>query len=287
MSSIGRVFIVLNLLLAGIFVAFAGLYLQRADDWKLKHETVSKQLDDERKSLGDRITQLSGELAAAERNLRGLKQTADNFENQVKQKTEELAAQETRLAEFVGEVGKLQSSLSTMQSEIANSNAQSKKAYEDWMKADREKVAALQNEEKAKAALGEAEQKIAGLERTLADANAKVSSLDSTVKEQEMMLGIVRGKFPGLLGNIAPTLDGRVANVSPNNDLVTIQITNNPAGAEIKPGYAMAVWDGSKYKGEVTITEVKDDFVFGRVTRRTENASVSVGDRASTNPAGN
>ena len=36
MSPIGRVFIVLNLLLAGTFVGFAGTYLQRQDNWRDK-----------------------------------------------------------------------------------------------------------------------------------------------------------------------------------------------------------------------------------------------------------
>ena len=40
MSPIGRVFLVLNLGLAGGFVAFAGTYLQRADHWRDKFATL-------------------------------------------------------------------------------------------------------------------------------------------------------------------------------------------------------------------------------------------------------
>jgi len=39
MSPIGRVFIVLNLILAGTFVGFAGTYLQRQDNYKKQYES--------------------------------------------------------------------------------------------------------------------------------------------------------------------------------------------------------------------------------------------------------
>jgi hypothetical protein len=286
MSSIGRVFIVLNLLLSGAFVMFAGMYLQRADDWKKKHDTVAETLDTERKAHELKTTELTTALNAAERNLRGTKQQADNFENQVKEKTNDLAAQEARLGELIGEIGKLQASYSTMEQEIKNATAHAKQAREDWMKADQAKTAAVGAQEKAESSLGEANAKISELERTLADANAKIAGLDQSVREKDMLLSIARTKLPGIFANAAPTLDGRVENVSPAGDLVTIQITNNPGEAEIKPGYSMAIWDNGSYKGEVVITEAKDNFVFGRVTRRMENASLKVGDRASTNPAG-
>ena len=44
MSPIGRVFIVLNLLLAGTFVGFSGTYLQKQHNYKDKAEKVEKQL---------------------------------------------------------------------------------------------------------------------------------------------------------------------------------------------------------------------------------------------------
>src|ERR1041384_759192 len=44
MSPIGRVFIVLNLLLAGTFVGFAGTYLQQANHWKELHGKKSEEL---------------------------------------------------------------------------------------------------------------------------------------------------------------------------------------------------------------------------------------------------
>ena len=45
MSPIGKAFLVINLVLAGIFVGFAGTYLQKAADWKQQHEDLKESTD--------------------------------------------------------------------------------------------------------------------------------------------------------------------------------------------------------------------------------------------------
>ena len=73
MSPIGRVFIVLNLLLAGTFVGFAGTYLQQANHWKDLHgkkEQDLAKLQQEfsafRKNSDDQINKQQNEEIARE-----------------------------------------------------------------------------------------------------------------------------------------------------------------------------------------------------------------------------
>ncbi len=41
MSPIGRVFIIVNLVLAAAFIGFAGTFLQNHTNWKTQHDTVA------------------------------------------------------------------------------------------------------------------------------------------------------------------------------------------------------------------------------------------------------
>src|SRR5262245_44907256 len=45
MSPLGRVFIVLNVILAGTFVGFAGTYLQKQHNWKTQYDNEKKAHD--------------------------------------------------------------------------------------------------------------------------------------------------------------------------------------------------------------------------------------------------
>jgi len=83
-----------------------------------------------------------------------------------------------------------------------------------------------------------------------------------------------------------PSLRGVVDQASASSKICTVRITDNPAEAEIKPGYTLAIYRDGIYKGEALITEVQGEMVFCTITSLKDGASVSAGDAAATNPAG-
>src|SRR5690349_18863425 len=87
MSPIGRVFIVLNLLLAGTFVGFAGTYLQQANHWKELHGKKSEELAKVqgdfsafRKNSETDINKLQVEKSTLDNNLANSKVTNQHLE---------------------------------------------------------------------------------------------------------------------------------------------------------------------------------------------------------------
>ena len=64
MSSIGKIFVFVNLVLAGLFVGWAAKALNENSDWKAKHDTVrtdlTAKLDAANKDLGSTICIGSG-----------------------------------------------------------------------------------------------------------------------------------------------------------------------------------------------------------------------------------
>jgi chromosome segregation ATPase len=286
MSPIGRVFIVLNVALAGAFLYFAGVYLQGQTSWRKKENDLQAEFAAYKSTSTAEISKVTSERNDFDRQLRGLDQKLKDTETRLKEKESTLEAKEGQITQLQGNIAKIEGSIATLSTAIESATKDSTAARQSWMEAVAAKDKAVNDKEAADAALGQANVKVADLEKSLADANGKIASLDDAVKQKDVLLGIVNQKYPGVLALAQPQLDGRIEVVSKLNDLVTILVSNNPANAAIKPGYSFAISDAQKYKGEAVVTEVKDNICFAKITRRVEGATINVGDRASTNPAG-
>jgi septal ring factor EnvC (AmiA/AmiB activator) len=70
MSPIGRVFIVINLVLAGAFVMIAGTFLQRHTDYKGRFENATAAAEKDKAAAESQRAELADKLATTDRELR-------------------------------------------------------------------------------------------------------------------------------------------------------------------------------------------------------------------------
>src|SRR5215510_10044361 len=87
MSPIGRVFVVLNLILAGTFVGFSGTFLQRQHHWKTAFEKLTKDSKDQVDNLTSEVERTRGDLGNMTNSKNKLEQelgTANNERDQAK-----------------------------------------------------------------------------------------------------------------------------------------------------------------------------------------------------------
>ena len=112
--------LVLNLILAGAFVGFAGTFLQRHTDWKAQSDGFETQLAAaEQKATAD-LQAKDDELRKLDRELRAHKQQLDGADTDNKSLRDENQRLMAQLTELSGDVKNLSSQTTTMASGLRN-----------------------------------------------------------------------------------------------------------------------------------------------------------------------
>lgn len=281
MSPIGRVFIVLNLILAGGFVAISGTFLQRHTDYKAQFLAKSDEFAAAQKSFDDNRASLGDQISTLDRELRAHKTALDTEETNNKALTDENLRLTKQLADLAGDVKALNAHATTLAEAVDRSTKDSRNAYDMAMAAITEKDQALASREESDTNLSEASRNIQALEATVAERNGAIAALDQQAKELDVILQVIRRRAPGVFDGVQPDLAGVVEQAQAG--ICTIRLTDNPGGVDIKTGWRFAIHSDGTYKGEAMITDVDGDFAFCRVTKVKPGMTVNAGDSAATN----
>jgi|RhiMethySRZTD1v2_1073278.scaffolds.fasta_scaffold502908_2 DNA repair exonuclease SbcCD ATPase subunit len=280
MSPIGRVFVVLNLVLAGTFVGFAGTYLKNHTNWKEKHTTLQTKADKDIKDRDSQIEDLKGSLGTAQRENGKIDSLNKAQKSELDDKRADNEALRKQMASLEADIKTIKADNSTVAAKISEATEDAKKTLQLALAADDEKHKAMNAQKEAEAKLADANAKIAGLETKLADAGGDLQKREQTIEELKLIVAAWQIAHPGEKPNAQADVEGRVHLVSGN--LVTIQITDEKGG-KLQKGNTFAAFSGSSYKGDIQITSVEGNFAMGKVTVPVDGKPISVGDRVSTN----
>lgn len=281
MSSVGRIFIVLNLILAGVFVYFSGVVLREQADWKAKHTVDVAAKNKEIDALKSNVVALGNDVSAKERQLDTAAQVNETIRSELKKEQERNEAAEKRLAAVQGDLATLQANTTTTAAAVERASKSAEEQSKLALDASRVRDEAIRAKEVAVADLRDANDKIAALEATIGGNGEMIAKLETQVREQGVLIEFANSKMPGLFTPALPKLGGTVQRVDADGQLLTVLVTDDPSEVGVKPGYTFAVFNGQKYKGEALVTDVDGKFAFCRVTRSTGEKIVT-GDSAST-----
>jgi len=279
MSPIGRVFIVINLILAGVFLGFSGYYLQQTTSWKKKHtEDCAKKdaeiakKDGEIKAANDGWSVTKASLARSEQENTQLKSEKVSLDEENKNLKGEL----TNIGKHVADANQ---NISTINATLAGNSKDSKEMRDKFLAAEAEKATALQSKVDAEAKLADAQQQVADLTTKLNGVSGELTAKSEENRALGIQIALYKEKLPGL-GAVMPKIDGRVMAVNANLKLVTVSVGSE--NAEMKPGYEMAIYAGNQYKGEMVVTDVTDRIAHGRITKVKDGVMIAEGDMATT-----
>ncbi|MBX3463334.1 MAG: hypothetical protein KF830_09195 [Planctomycetes bacterium] len=284
MSPIGRVFIVLNLVLAGVFVGFGGTYLQKQHDFK-------SQLLAEQKSRADEVGRLQGDIVR-------LESERNSFENAKTARETELDAVRNRMAQVEDENKRLHQQNASFEGDIKSlrslaeaANTQMKAAFEQSSSAYQMAIADQKTKDQAVRAKDDAlaenrtlKNTIVELQETITGKDLQIAGLSKDLSEKGLLLAVAKEK--GFIeGMAAPSLAGMVTNA--NGRLLTIQVTDNPGDVDIgdmiaKMPFSFAIYDASGYKGEATATRYEPSAKAVLCNVTLVKGAIKEGDRAST-----
>jgi len=279
MSTIGRVFIVLNLVLSAAFLGWAANALSTT-------ENLAGELAKEKKAHTDAVAAKDAELAT----LNTAKDGAIEQQRQMRESRDSIQAEAERLKTQIdelkrtgdkmqGELTKIASTLSDYNNTIKQLDEQKTAALEKRAEAERARDAALSEKQAAELAKSEADEatknanlKIGDLEKDKLALNEDLSTAET---RWQMLLAKTNMSASEIV--VQKPIDALVLSVDKGLKLVVL---NKGKSDEVKEGYVFDIYRGSQYKGQVRIQDVQDKMSSGLILN--EKAGITSGDSATT-----
>ena len=288
MSPIGRVFIVINLFLAGGFAVMAGQLLNRQANYKqmLADESAARAEDNNKSQLQiDNLKTQLGEANNAKTAFETQFSSAQNTIGNLQDENKRLAALTSSQAADLKKAVSLQEAANTRAKDAFE---QAQAAYQASIDAQKVRDDAVRSKDSAEAENRNLKNNIAALNETIGSKDEQIASLERDNSEKDLLISAakIRGFSEAMA---APTLSGTVTNAS--GRLCTISIVDNPGNVDIQDQinrrpFSFAIFDENGYKAEAIATkyEASANAVLCTIRVRNNGATIRTGDKASTQP---
>ncbi len=283
MSSIGKIFVVLNLVLAAAFVGWAANAVSTSGDWKKKHDDLVAVAGKTKMDLDEELKKVRADLGLSKQDLQNAvsaRDEAKRAQDRLTTENKDLASRNTTLD---ASVTKIETTLGDIAAAREKAEADSKKAMtaqKDAETARRTAELAQQSAEEAKAAadgqLRDIQEQVASLEKEKTKLVNETASLQTSLDSLVAMTGTPLSEVTKV-----DKIDGAVLGIDTSvaPGLVAINAGSNQ---NVKRGHTFEIFDGATYKGQVKIEFVHADMSSGLITRTVPGQTIRQGDGAST-----
>jgi len=283
MSPIGRIFIVLNLILAAVFAGWAANNLKASDNYKQLLADKEQELADTATEKDGEISTLSTKVSTLEGELATLRQEANTLGTDRTRLEGELSKERDKNNALQADVAGIKASLESYVENNVQLNQRLEQAVSEVRAADAEKRDAEDAREDALAAQRAAEENLASANKRVADLERDSESLRKQVADLDAQLGTLVAITGVPIDQIKsmPLINGAVLQVvdSMQPGLVSI---NRGTDDGVQRGFTFEIYSGNKYKGQVRVESVQKNICTAIVVRTHNGASISAGDSAAT-----
>ncbi|PIE23146.1 MAG: hypothetical protein CSA62_08900 [Planctomycetota bacterium] len=284
MSPIGRVFIVLNLVLSGVFLGYAGFYLKHADSWKTNYTKLEKSKDAEIATLTGENNNLTSDKTTLQERVSRLERTNSTLKNASAAKDDEIKDLNGRLTSLQSSFQGIQSNVSSIAQSSETQNERIAELSKSYLQAKNERAEAIAARDQAQEELEAERSKREGVESKNQALQEKIAAANEKIRDFEVQMETIVAAVPDLwkiINNGLPKVSGEVFAVNKRLRTVFLRL-NKGAIAKVGKGWKFSIHDGKKYKGEVMIIDVDSaaKTATGRIVA--EEATISRGDRAAT-----
>lgn len=253
MSPIGKVFIVLNLIGAGVFLGFSGTYLQKQSSWKERHQKDTAAFEQKIKEQGQELEKLSKERNDFDILKTAAQTRADELSNQLRKSEDDKKRLVEDIRNYGVAVASIQSDTKSIRDELKAVSERADAATQAAAKYLDEKNTAVNERVAAVIQKEELDRVKAANEATIAKLTMDNGSLSKERNELGLLVKVAES-YGFLRSMAAPNLTGEITNVS-NNRLCTVAIRSNEGNVDIadqiaKGSWSFAIYDATGYKGE-------------------------------------
>lgn len=283
MSTLGKILIGLNLVLAAAFFGWAASALKTNQEWRTKHDTVMADLTKTKADLNAEVDKLKAAKVTLDKDVTLLRGDLDKAKNDKDRVQSELADATTNLASLKADVTKFAQTYDGMAADktrLQGDKDKAEKAQRDAETAKAEAEAKRDEAEKAasamKAELDKANNMIADLEKTRTSLEKQASSLDTQIATLVANTGAKPGDFTNMPEINAAVLDVSNA-VEPG--LIALNVGSNKG---VKRGYTFELYEGKTYKGQARVEFVHPDMCSAIIVNKVQGQTIRQGDSAAT-----
>jgi predicted nucleic acid-binding Zn-ribbon protein len=283
MSSIAKILIALNLILAAAFVGWASNAVSTNNNWKTQYETEKAAHEKAKADLGTEKSKLAADLNQASDKAGRLQQDLDTANNEVARLKNENNANGERMANLEASLQKFSNTLEGIQGDAKKANEDRVKALAEKNDADNKakEAAVAQAAAEAKAAefegkFNDATNQIAAKERELATAEKSLTKtkteLDTVVQATGFKLESVRAM---------PLIEGKILAIEMGTQPGLVSINRGSADG-VERGFTFEIYDGSTYKGQARVEYVYPNMCSAVLVRKSGSEAIHQGDGAAT-----
>lgn len=283
MSPIGRIFIVLNLVLAVAFLAWSATHLATAQDWKAQHAALQTTYDTDMAAKEEELSTMKVDKGKVEGTLSTTRTQKEGLEAEKTRLETDLSGERQKTTALNASVDEISGTLQGYATTIENLRALNETLGQERAAADEarhtaetEKQDALEEAAAANEALVAANKQIASLEMDLTSSQKLASSLGT-----QLEVAIASTGFDPKAVMVMPVIDGAVLNV--NYDVAPgLVAINKGSDSGVQRGFTFDVYRGGEFKGQVKVENVQPNMCTCVVVKTYEGRSISQGDSAST-----
>jgi len=283
MSPIGRIFIVLNLILAALFLSWAANNVATSHDFKTKYDDEVAAHEATRTDLEGQLSSLRTDLNTKSDEADTYRSQKDDADQQVKRQEGEINTLQTQVAEANQRNEKMAGSISDIQATLGQIETAKDEAVSARREAENERDDALQEAQDANTRSEELTAANTALEKRIQDLQGELVSTQDEVAQLGTQLATLVDVTGVSYKDIAAQaqIEGSVlqALYDMKPGLVALNVGANHG---VKRGYTFEVFDGRNYKGQVRVENVREDMCTALILRMEDGETIQAGDKAAT-----
>lgn len=283
MSSIGRIFIVLNLFASALFLGWAVKALKTEENYRIKIQQDYGTAQDRVKTLDAQVADLSAKFQLADGSVKRLTAERDAERERAEGLNNQLTDAKRSEQQLKAEMTEVRESLKDYNTQLESLMASKDRAVEEARTAEREREEAKAAAAEAELAMRDAqdlarqqEARAAELESSLASTQSELSSRQSEIETIVAQTGIKLGDFTAVPQIDAAILDAKL-DVNPG-----LVILNVGSDQKVARGMTFDVYRGGTYKGRVRIENVQPKQASALVIQPVKGQKIAQGDSATT-----
>jgi DNA repair exonuclease SbcCD ATPase subunit len=282
MGTFAKIFIVVNLVLAVVFLGAASTLLGTIEDYKGKWEGVSKDLAALKKSSEAKEKQLNDDIDAFKIKTTKLENEKSRLESAEKVRNEEWLSLKTEFNKMSQTFETQASTLKDLEKDLADARVEIAGLNTKYDKALSDTRAAKQTSDDLRNDLERANGNIAQLEADLASTQKEKTELAEADQKKANLIAMIKAK----IGSAAvmemenmPDIKGQVTGVDEDLNIVLVSVGGDD---EVKVGFTMTVYRGGEYVGKLVIDKVGPDWASGHMDQGVSKSFPVKGDEVAT-----
>ena len=283
MSPIGRIFIVLNLILAAVFLAWAANNVAQSHDYKAKLNAEEEAHVATRTDLEDQVSTLRAELDTKSAEADTARNTADDATEEARRQSAQVDDLKRQLSEATAANERNSSAISEIEATLGAISTSKDEAVAAQRAAESERDDALAQAQDATTKASDLEAQNAGLNNTIAGLEAEIASLQGEIASLDTQLttlvDVTGVSFKDIASQeqIEASVLQAVYDIKPG--LIALNVGSND---KVKRGYTFEIYDGANYKGQARVENVRDDMCTAIILRMEKGQTIRSGDKATT-----